>query len=258
MGIMNFPESHKKIERAYKHIRDLDLMVGAFGESDFYSIAIDYDPRQRINHLRFMIDTSNFKSDAAVITGDALHNLRSALDILYYQMVPTKLRTNWTRFPICDTREELESRWLNSAIKQKQIGSKLGGFIINTVKPYAAGNPLLWALDDLNVIDKHQLLIPALQSMLFDGIRLEDNEDGSIISIKPIFMDESGSIRLREFDYRKVTVKEKGHASAAVIFAIRVGAFEGEPIIPALTRIAEEVTRTVEAFESLDTSCFVV
>ena len=247
---MAFHDSHKKIERAYIHIRDLDRMVAAFGNSDFYSVSIDYDQWQRTNHLRFTIDTSGFKSDVAVIMGDALHNLRSALDVLYYELVPTELSTKWTRFPFRETREKLIAP-LNNALKEKQITKAIHDFILDTVKPYATGNPLLWTLDDLNIVDKHQLLIPALQAMVFDGIRLEDQENGSVIPIKPIFMDESGSVRLRELDNRKVTIKDKGHAAATVIFDISVFTFQGQPIIPALARIAEEVDRTVKAFEAI-------
>src|SRR5450755_4763317 len=248
---MIFPDSNKKIERAYKHILDLDLMVRAFGDSDFYSVTIDYDLRQRTNHLRFTIDASRFTSDAAVIAGDVLHNLRSALDVLYYQLIPPKRRGKWTRFPVRDTREELISQWLNSALKQQQISDTLGKFIVETIKPYKAGNPLLWALDDLNIIDKHQLLIPSLQAMVFDGIRLEDQKDGSIIPVRPIYMDKSGSLRLQELDYRKVAVKNKGHAAATVIFDIGIGLFEDQAIIQSLTRIAEEVDRAIKAFELL-------
>ena len=47
--------------------------------------------------------------DAALITGDALHNLRSALDLLFYQAMHESTGTTdkYTRFPIRDERRNL-------------------------------------------------------------------------------------------------------------------------------------------------------
>lgn len=243
--------SRKKVERAYKHIDDLNIMIGEFFRSDFYDLFVYKDFDERMNRLKYKLHRVLDVITAALIIGDVLHNLRSALDLLYYQIVlrcdgaPTK----YTRFPILDTREELEVR-LDAALKKQQITPTVRGFILKTIKPYKAGNFALWAIDDLNIRDKHQLLVPMLQLMAIEGIRLKDKEDGTEIPLSTIFIDDSWDQRLTELYGRDLEVTDKGHASAAILFHLGTP-LEGQAALPALNGIAEEVTRTIEAFDTL-------
>jgi len=236
-----------------EHISDIDAAVVRFTSSeDFYTLYIEHDKRQRTNHLRFEIHEERFpKNDLALMIGDVVHNLRSALDLAWYEVVfngegtPTK----WTRFPIRDTSEELMGP-LTAALKEKMISLAVAKLILETIKPHSAGNIFLWGLDDLNIRDKHQLLIPVLKLMRFLGIRLE-NEKGKLIYPDQLwFMDASCSIRLREADDMLVTIKDKGRATATILFDLGIP-FEGEAIIPTLHRISEAVAGTIEAFEIL-------
>jgi hypothetical protein len=121
-------------------------------------------------------------------------------------------------------------------------------FLVDTVKPYKAGNYALWALDDLNIQDKHQLIIPVLKLMLIDDFRLED-DSCELVDLKYSFIaDEPWRIRLKETYGRNLIVKDKGHATPWIFFDLGFP-FEGQSVIPALNGIAEEVTRTVETFE---------
>jgi hypothetical protein len=251
-AFMNFPASHKKIIRAYKHVDDIYSLLKTFNESDCYDASIDNDPERGINFLCINLRSDKFPlDDVALIAGDALHNLRSALDLMYYQIVLAGegAPTQWTRFPICNTRDELVGRWGSSAVKQKQITAPMRDFIIDRVQPYEAGNFLLWALDHLNIIDKHELLVPVLKLVGLMNVRLED-EQGRSVGSTFYLMDESSRIRIRDADDRKVTIKNKGHASTAIFFG-ETTPIPNDAIVIALSRIAEEVSHTVEAFELL-------
>jgi hypothetical protein len=61
-------------------------------------------------------------------------------------------------------------------------------------------------------------------------------------------MDDSSNLRLGE--QGDITVQDKGQAAANIFFDVGTP-FENEPVIPTLSRIAEEVTRTIEAFDIL-------
>lgn len=248
----HFISSYKKIQWAEKHIRDLQSLLAKFTRSDFYTVSVKAHPKQGTNFLCFKIRHFRFPVDDAALTiGDALHNLRSALDLMYYETVLAcnGVPTAWTRFPICKTGKELTKRWAKSALKQKQVSCPVIGLVLDTIKPYEAGNPLLWALHALNIVDKHQLLIPMLKFMGFTGVRLEDDK-GQRIGRSEYLMNKSCTIRLMDANDRKVTVKDKGHASMAILFDEGTP-LQGESIVPTLKRIAEVVTRTVEAFELL-------
>jgi hypothetical protein len=185
------------------------------------------------------------------VIGDALHNLRSALDLLYYATVlecggvPTK----WTRFPVRDTRDALIAP-LTGALEKQQINAKVSEVILDVVKPYETGNYALWALDDLNIRDKHQLLVPVFQLMRFGGIRLEDDQHRPFAWREWIVLGGPNRVRIQQSEGINLTVKDKGHAAGTIAFEFGVP-FEGKQVIPTLLRIAEDVTRTLEAFEPL-------
>jgi len=249
----SFTSAYLKIERAKKHINNLCGLLNDFCSADSYSVAIDkVDARYKINDLVIDIHTSEsaFLSDAALIIGDAVHNLRSALDLLYYEIVlfcggtPTK----WTRFPVRDTGQELVAP-LKGALESRQITSAVHDFIRDTVKPYKTGNFPIWAVDEMNVRDKHQLLIPTFQMMGFMDIRIE-NDEHEIVTHPIVLTEKSCRIRLADSYGRSPVLRDKGRAATGIGF--RLGTpYEGEPVTPALNRITEEITRTVKAFELL-------
>lgn len=252
-NIVPFEASRKKVERAKKHIDDLLSLLKDFPSApDFHSVSIDErNARYGINHLVIDIHkpVTAFLNEAALIIGDGLHNLRSALDILYCDVVRignTGEVTNWTRFPITDTREELISRPLKQAVEKKQISQPISDFISDTLKPYKTGNFALWAVHEMNIMDKHELLIPAFQMMGFTNIRLK-NEKNEVIEFPTVYADKSCRVKIEDSYGWRFTLEDKGRAAIGIGFHLGVP-YEGQPIIPALNAITEEVFRTVEAF----------
>jgi hypothetical protein len=246
---LHFPTSHKKIQRAKKHIDDIHTLLMTFAKSDFYAARIDNDSKRGTNFLCLDIRDDLFPvDDAALIIGDALHNLRSALDFMYYQIVLACGGTpsNWTRFPVFNTGDKLES-WLASALEKKQITEPIVRLIRDDIKPYDAGNPLIFSLHQLNISDKHEFFVPVLKFMGLVGVRLEDDK-GNRVGSGTYLTEESCRIRLRDADDRIVTVKNKGQMAPAILFGIDTP-FQNQSVIVSLARIAEEVTRTVEVFE---------
>jgi len=245
-----FDTSRRKIERAEKHISDLDRLFTNLALSDFYDLVIDTNSETGENGLSIHYDHSKIPlTDSALILGDALHNLRSALDIAYYRIVAEGTATDWTRFPICDSRESLEAT-LNSALKQKQITTKVSDIILEIIKAYRSGNPFLWGLHDLNIIDKHQLLIPVLELVILDDVCLEDSEGKKVFS-GLVFFYRDIKTRLHKAGMRDDTkIKSKGHATVKVLLPEGSG-FDRQEVTPSLYRIAEEVTRTLDCLETI-------
>jgi hypothetical protein len=242
-----FAGSWLKIERANQHISDLDSLLQAFANSDFYDLTVEKNVNTGENFLRISVKPLPAERYALII-GDALHNLRSALDLAYYQTVifckgtPTK----WTRFPVRDTREKLVSV-LDSALEKQQISAVVHFSIVELMKPYETGNPALWTLDDLNIIDKHQLLIPVVKLVILSNVRFEEKQQGKITG-EFIFGDDV-TTRIRDADGLNLTVKDKGHATLRVILAHDI--VKLREVIPTLRGIAEEVTKAVNGFEFL-------
>lgn len=240
-----FSASRKKIERADKHIKDVTMVLRQFSDGDIHTLVVKHDSHTGKNFVQVDFLEEEFPViDCALIIGDAIHNLRSALDFMWYEFVANP--SEYTSFPIRDTRKELEAT-LNGALKKKQIASSDRDFVVDKIQPYKAGNRLLWALHDMDVRDKHHLFIPVLKFMVIRDIHLED-ENGRKLGLHGIA--HFTPVRHELFDAIgvKVTVKSKGRPSAQIFFGGDTTLYD-ESIIPTLYQITKEVTRTIRAFE---------
>src|ERR1041385_9134971 len=83
---MPFAASRLKIERANKHILELNSVFETFVQSDFHKLVVNSDPNTGQDVLQFSI-LKTLPKDIATIVGDAIHNLRSALDLLICNIV---------------------------------------------------------------------------------------------------------------------------------------------------------------------------
>jgi hypothetical protein len=148
-------------------------------------------------------------------------------------------------FPVRDTREELKDA-INGGLKKRPMSDRVCAILLDIVKPYETGNFPIWALHELDITDKHKLIIPVFQLMRFDNVCLADEKDVSF-TVGPYYMDAASRIKLKRGE--GLTVKDKGHATATILFNIGVP-FQGEPIIPTLHQLTEVVTGVVKAFQT--------
>lgn len=174
--------------------------------------------------------------------------------MLYYEAMrdTTGVVDHRTRFPIRDEREELVAA-IEGGLKKKELADdpnalKIRDVIVDVVKPYKAGDYTLWALHDLNIRDKHQLLVPIFDLMRFSDIRLEDDKEVFFADRQPYFMDDSSRFKIERRG--RLTVKDKGHAAIAIVFNEGVP-FQHDSVIQSLDKIAKCVTGTIDAFDAL-------
>jgi len=154
----NISGATAKVERAEKHIAELEDELIRFGHTNPYKFGPQRNPNTR-ELLYRMIEVADPPSSLAPIAGDVLQNLRSALDHLIYAFVPSP--GSFTAFPIFDPAKTEES----------YLGKKIKGIcpegreIVERCKPYKGGNPVLWRLHALNLIDKHRKLTTVAASL---------------------------------------------------------------------------------------------
>lgn len=150
-----------KVERAKKHILDLQGQVQAFlhGNPQPYLVGPKRDPEtRRLHYCLTRVEPTPIC--LPLVAGDAVQNMMSALDHLAYQIVCSDTgdnppNPNWIYFPIQDTADKYEAKKHG-----KMEGASKETFeAIDTLRPYKGGNDELWALYRLNNIEKHRLLI---------------------------------------------------------------------------------------------------
>jgi hypothetical protein len=146
-----------KVDRAKEHIGDLEAVIQEFFQTGPYKITVKDNPET--DRREWIVDeVADLPARLALITGDAVHNLRSALDHLIWQLVianggePDEMRTE---FPVWRDKTKFEAGKPGNA---KGI-SKGALKVFYGLKPYKGGNEALWLLSRLDIIDKHRLVL---------------------------------------------------------------------------------------------------
>src|SRR5580693_6720736 len=160
-----FDASKIKLNRAAKHLEELEGEVSAYLSGAPCAIVVEpffsdanqdtFGTRAWIARIRKPVPLS-----LSAIIGDVVHNLRTALDLLACDLV--RLNGNSTKgvyFPFCDIGTDLphviRARHLNRA------GSDVVQ-VIHSLKPFKGGNIALRAIHDMDIADKHQMLLPMI------------------------------------------------------------------------------------------------
>ena len=145
-----------KLDRAKEHLDDLVLEIKRFYKTNPYDGVIQDNPETQQREFR-VTQADPLPDSLAVISGDVLHNLRSALDHLAWQLVLAnggEPNSN-TAFPVWRS----ESKFKSSRPGYAKGVSKAALDILYGLKPYKGGNDALWRIHQLDIVDKHRLLL---------------------------------------------------------------------------------------------------
>ena len=239
-------DSRLKIDRANKHIADLKARVDIFEQSDHATIEVNPETGQKFIKHDFRDKT--WDTDIALILGDAVHNLNSALDIAWMRIiervVPAAV-SDYAKFPVYPSRDALKGAL--TGIKVHIANPALFDLMMSHIKPYNGGNDALWAIHKLDILDKHRLLIPVVSYGSVNDIETE-NESGETATggswgtwrVPPWFVHIPSGLN----------IKNKGKASISVLFD------EGTPTrhldVPnMLPYYSAVILRVVELLESV-------
>ena len=157
MPLKRFDTSRLKLKRARYHIGDLQTQIQQYlMRGPIYLEIAEGTTQSRqkwIVRVREEVPT-----DFAAIIGDVIHNLRAALDIMACELVRLNGESDDdVYFPFAKGAQHLEetirSRNMHRASPQAIA-------LLKSLKPYPGGNDPLRAIHDLDIIDKHQALIP--------------------------------------------------------------------------------------------------
>ncbi len=164
-----------KIERAKKHLRDLAAEILTLT----HTTIVHPDPNTGVapHPITFTWGTlHDFKTvptlsfDVVAISGDLVHNLRSALDHLAHQLVfvgsPHLTTSTISRnigFPIAESMTKYETIKAGKVEGMRPEAKEA----IDRLKPYKGGNDALWRVHELDNIDKHRALFTVAHDFLF-------------------------------------------------------------------------------------------
>jgi len=148
-----------KVHRAQAHFESLTTDVRDYLASKRYAIATRRAPDTK-RLIYFISSIRPTPPHLSAVLGDTIHNLRSALDHLAYQLVfvgAGKAPSSHVYFPIADDA----AKYLEQRRRQIKGAKPKAISAIDALKPFQGGNDVLRRLHKLNNVDKHRVLITA-------------------------------------------------------------------------------------------------
>lgn len=242
-----FRSAKLKIERANQHIGELASALGFFVQTDFHRLSIEKNA-EGSDVLTFEA-VGSFPPQVPMLIGDALHNLHSALDHVAYEIVAATGATpsREVAFPFAGSRDKLVEA-LREGEVQAAAGRGLVDHIIDTVRPYKGGNDALYGLHRLDIVDKHQLLVPLVYVAALLNVSAEDSNRNRF-QIGRLSVGQGGKLNAIA---TAGTMKITDHGVPAFAIVLDKGeAFEGEPVLSTLQQLSQLVAGVVDGIEKM-------
>lgn len=232
-----------KLERARTHINDLRFEIASFIRSEPYRITIEHDPETDMvgpfADIRALVPHY-----WAGIIGDAIHNMRASFDLALNAVVADKFfgdaRASIYAFPSDQYPFGIPIiRGLSAEHYSKLID----------LQPYNTGNNDLRLIHELDIRDKHQMLVlAATASALLD---LRATAFGGTISVGSITIDTSSLGKQRLGVRINIAGNPLFDQNARVITKITFAepeALKGKEVIEVLDRLLEASHAFVSEF----------
>jgi hypothetical protein len=146
-----FEGSKLKIARGRKNTSELKAELASYLKDDPCAVLLQLDKRTGKHRIALKVRRS-IPGEFSTIFGDAVHNFRTALDILANDLVALSgVQPKKVYFPFGKDLSGFEGEL------KKKMGQAPDDIqdIVRSFKPYTGGNDVLRAMHDLDIGDKH-------------------------------------------------------------------------------------------------------
>ena len=153
----------EKRKWAEHHLKLIESSIRDFLASDPYPVLTDSYPECGVYHALLIGPKTLPAREIALMIGDCVHNMRSALDYIAWELAGASLADTETMFPIYETDIRFRKHGLR---RIKNVQPKDARTLIERLQPYNTryGGHLLVlsAINKLDATDKHKLLTVAV------------------------------------------------------------------------------------------------
>jgi hypothetical protein len=180
-----------KVQRAVHHIEELHAVLRAYVARDPHRLVGEVNTKVQLRRIVFRIRES-LPPVIPLIAGDAVHNLRSALDIMVCDMAAIAGdNTRKARFPFWRDISGEKEAW-----KKITTLSNADKKIIYAIKNNKEIDDYLRVLHDLDIIDKHRGILAGIEMVAITRYRRGEQitldiqrrrvRDGDVVEVLPI------------------------------------------------------------------------
>jgi hypothetical protein len=146
-----------KMDRALEHVKQLDLWYDSWVASNPRTFTTEYNAKGGAKGVKLHLPNP-VPITVGIILGDIVHNMRCALDHLAGAVAVKNSRsTKGVYFPIAPDVASLPAA---VADKLRKCPQSFRDFVMGH-QPYKGGNDALYALHQMDILDKHQVVIPS-------------------------------------------------------------------------------------------------
>lgn len=240
-----------KIDRAKKHIQEIETYAASFFASKPFRLVVEpWELNEQCgfhSHAWVVRISNNLSPDISVIIGDVFHNLRASLDILACDLVRLAGKnTKGVYFPFCENESGLADM-----IKHRKI-DRAGPETVAMIKelqPYRGGNDWLRAIHDMNILDKHQALVPVVAGGATPAATIAFTPEAptNVPSVRSK-IDRDGQCLLVMPPIANLPVGTELEAEWHIIFGEDAGPLTGHDVVEALKSLTRLTARIVEFF----------
>lgn len=171
-----FDGARLKIERANHHIGDVERQWTTFRTIRTHQVVKESSADLTV-HTFSMQFVNEFPRNIALCIGDAIHNLRTALDHMTWETIGREGGTQdrHLKFPFGENRISFEAFCKGMKTRLPETRT-----VFKSLEAFPGGKGhFLYALNCLDNVDKHSVLTPLLQVSNIKSLTLR-NRDGSI------------------------------------------------------------------------------
>jgi hypothetical protein len=146
-----------KRARAQTHFDAVEQSIRSFLDGEPYPIVIEASPHDGRYVFKLHEPRPLPAQEFALGIGDCIHNLRSALDFIAWELAGADPHDRDTMFPIFDDAQQFRR---HGAWRIKNIPA-MARALIERMQPHKAPHPretALWAIEHFDTADKHRLL----------------------------------------------------------------------------------------------------
>lgn len=152
----------EKRNRAEHHLKLIETRIADFFDSDPYSVLTDSHPELGVYHACLVYPKKLPGRELALMVGDCVHNMRSALDYIAWELAGASIADTETMFPIYETDIGFRK---NAPRRIKRLPPD-AQTLIERLQPsnrrYGGHRLALSAINKLDATDKHKLLTPTI------------------------------------------------------------------------------------------------
>jgi hypothetical protein len=203
-------------------------------DAKFHVFQLAYRPKQPIPQI------------FSLFIGDAIHNLRAALDHLATGILREfQVSTAFQTFPFHEERENLITHPTLLAIEKALPGAKT--LIVDEMQTYAAGNRNLWPITKLDNIDKHNLIIATVAAVRITNVNLRT---AGIDTANMTVGFDAAQPQFVVLSEAPIAIDQNADIAATVKFG-EGRFFQNQPVVPTLSQMSQFVSEALDSFQRL-------